>query len=179
MPNWCINQLRVTSKNNNFDRSKFWKAVAPLDAVDTDSLSDADKIIDVLTPKVETGICSFERLLPTPDGDGWYEWRINNWGTKWDIDDDEVNVVSDDDNEIILVFTTAWSPPVGWFAALGEALPDAEVSLVYAEQGMCFAGHTIFKNGAVQDEQAAHGEEKEFLEILGCGDFWWEEEEDE
>ena len=41
--------------------------------------------------------------------DRWYDWRIQNWDTKWDCYDVEV---TDDDPECTEIqFNTAWSPP--------------------------------------------------------------------
>ena len=46
----------------------------------------------------------------------WYSWHKLNWGTKWNAYD--TVPVERDENDLRLIFQTAWSPPYGWFAAL-------------------------------------------------------------
>ena len=62
----------------------------------------------------------FQSSIPCPadllDGDGWYEWRIKHWGTKWDA----VHIVPSmaGDDVLRLQFDTAWSPPLPVYDAL-------------------------------------------------------------
>ena len=51
---------------------------------------------------------SFESIAPTPD-DVDREWYDDNWGTSWDAMDVEVTF---NNNRIVIVFGTAWSPPL-------------------------------------------------------------------
>lgn len=44
-----------------------------------------------------------KELIDKYGADNWYEWCLNNWGTKWGCYDNEV-----DDG--VYTFTTAWSP---------------------------------------------------------------------
>ena len=72
--------------------------------------------------------------------DRWYNWRCQNWGTKWDcydlhIDDDEMP------NALELTFNTAWSPPEEICYALKEKFDDLSVSWFYDEPGCEVAGY--------------------------------------
>jgi hypothetical protein len=51
---------------------------------------------------------SFEKIFPRPKdiGDDWYDWSIQNWGTKWDVSE-----THEDENGYIC-FDTAWSTPI-------------------------------------------------------------------
>ena len=40
----------------------------------------------------------------------WYDWIIENWGTKWNVDD-EVSVIDTGNNEYEILFDTAWDLP--------------------------------------------------------------------
>ena len=63
----------------------------------------------------------------------WYDWRVQNWDTKWDAYD---VVVTDDDPESTEVeFNTAWSPPEAICYALSEQYPDVSISWFYDEPG--------------------------------------------
>ena len=71
--------------------------------------------------------------------DRWYDWRVYNWGTKWDCYDVEV---TDDDPECAEIqFNTAWSPPEAICNALREQYPDVSISWFYDEPGVEMAGY--------------------------------------
>ena len=73
-----------------------------------------------------------------PD-DRWYDWRLQNWDTKWDAYD--VVVTDDDPDQLEVEFNTAWSPPEAVCSALREQYPDMIISWFYDEPGMEFAGY--------------------------------------
>ena len=71
--------------------------------------------------------------------DNWYDWQVNNWGTKWDIKGDvEINDI--DDETCSLVFQTAWSPPEPIVVKLQEMFPDLTFYGGYIGEGWEFAG---------------------------------------
>ena len=72
--------------------------------------------------------------------DRWYDWRLQNWDTKWDAYDVQVEGGFDDD-EIIVEFNTAWSPPEAVCHALREQYPEATVQWFYDEPGCEIAGY--------------------------------------
>ena len=69
----------------------------------------------------------------------WYDWRVQNWDTKWDAYD--VEVVDDDPENMEITFNTAWSPPESICSALREQYPDVSVSWFYDEPGCEIAGY--------------------------------------
>ena len=77
-----------------------------------------------------------------PDGtvdDRWYNWRLQNWGTKWDcyevdIDDSELEYGFE------VTFDTAWSPPEEICSAIKEQF-DVSISWFFDEPGMEVAGY--------------------------------------
>jgi hypothetical protein len=83
-------------------------------------------------------------VKPTPldliDGSGWYDWRIKNWGTKWDA---TLLQATRKKNIATLYFETAWAPPIEIYKALEEE--GFKVEATYVEQGMQYAGH--YKKG--------------------------------
>ena len=71
--------------------------------------------------------------------DRWYDWRVENWDTKWDAYD---VAVTDDDPECLEVeFNTAWSPPEAICNQLREDYPDIAISWFYDEPGCEIAGY--------------------------------------
>ena len=50
--------------------------------------------------------------------DRWYEWRLQNWDTKWEAYDKEIAHADEDTFQV--TFNTAWSPPEGIYARIKE-----------------------------------------------------------
>ena len=72
--------------------------------------------------------------------DRWYDWRNQNWGTKWDaysmcIDD------CDMPNGFEVEFETAWAPPEEVCNAIREQFDDLSMSWFYDEPGCEIAGY--------------------------------------
>lgn len=119
MPNWCSNKLTVS----HTDKTTMDRFV---------SAYNAGKA------------CS--EFLPMPEDSDWYSWRIENWGTKWDIGADigtdreeqhglKATVVG---NEASMSFDSAWSPPIGLYEKLVEL--GFSVEATYFEPEMAFCG---------------------------------------
>jgi hypothetical protein len=68
----------------------------------------------------------------------WYDFCVNNWGTKWDVDPYDPEDVVIVDNCIEFGFDSAWAPPTGIYDALGEQ--GFTVEATYYESGMAFVG---------------------------------------
>ena len=71
----------------------------------------------------------------------WYDWSIQNWGTKWncsesslcdDLPDEKGN--PDDDVECSFEFDTAWSTPFGVIAKLSQKYPTVEITVRFADE---------------------------------------------
>ena len=72
--------------------------------------------------------------------DRWYDWRLQNWDTKWDCYD--VEVVDPDPENLEIEFNTAWSPPEAICHALREKYEDTvAISWFYDEPGCEIAGY--------------------------------------
>jgi hypothetical protein len=79
----------------------------------------------------------------------WYDYCVNEWGTKWDINSDNVEI--EDANTVTAGFDSAWSPPIAAYEKLMEL--GFEVEAFYYEPGMQFVGKWL--NGV--DECIAYG----------------------
>ncbi len=64
----------------------------------------------------------------------WYEWNINNWGTKWNACgyDDEHNYADEEE----LIFDTAWSPPHPILERLSEIYPKIHFKHEWADEDL-------------------------------------------
>jgi hypothetical protein len=81
----------------------------------------------------------------------WYDFCVDNWGTKWDVGGDDANILRSD-KMLILNFDSAWGPPLG---ALNTMLDMGfRIKAYYWEPGMTFAG--VWNNG--EDDFYDYGE---------------------
>jgi hypothetical protein len=79
--------------------------------------------------RLENG--GFGAFVPEPP-DAGVEWRLHNWGDKWDIAKDD----SDFDRDRAKArFVTAYEPPTEWFRQVAGMFPDLTFELHYAESG--------------------------------------------
>ena len=72
--------------------------------------------------------------------DRWYNWRVQNWGTKWDCYSLEIDD-TDMPHGFEVNFETAWSPPEEIHSAICEQFDDLSISWFYDEPGCEVAGY--------------------------------------
>ena len=72
--------------------------------------------------------------------DRWYNWRVHNWGTKWDCYSLEIDEC-DMPHGFEVNFETAWSPPEEICNAIREQYDDLSISWFYDEPGCEIAGY--------------------------------------
>ena len=72
--------------------------------------------------------------------DRWYNWRCQNWGTKWDAYSMEIDEC-DMPHGFEVNFETAWSPPEEICNAIREQFDDLSLSWFYDEPGCEIAGY--------------------------------------
>ena len=68
----------------------------------------------------------------------WYDWQIENWGTKWNACSNEdvvIEKLSDRLTTATYRFLTAWDAPRPVIAAIIKQNPDIEVSGGYVHEG--------------------------------------------
>ena len=90
----------------------------------------------------------------------WYEWRIKNWGTKWDCYD--IN-----GGEELIEFNTAWTTPIELIKYLSHKFPAITFTIKYASEDIgnnC--GTYIIKNGIIIEEREPIDRERFACEIL-------------
>jgi hypothetical protein len=143
MPNWCENEVWITGNADEL-QELFTEASKPNLSYDNGE-SEAKFLMDNLVPVPK-------ELL---EGDGWYNWRLGNWGTKWDLNqdyDDTRIYYTEGDSEGGLNYQTAWSPNRAFWLAVSERFPSLTIDLRYVEEGMCFMGQEIMKEGQTIEE---------------------------
>ena len=148
MPNWCYNRVSIYSENIDqvtelfdiFNNAEPFNTLIP--SPKWSETPNEDGELPVLEEhKDSDGKVLFTTHKFPKSGktdDRWYDWQINNWGTKWEPADISVEQC---DEELELTFNTAWSPPEDICRAIREKYPDISVSWFYDEPGMEVAGY--------------------------------------
>jgi len=135
MPNWCDNTVYITHDDpkkiqvlvDAWKENKFFGTIHPE--------PDYTKV------KVKPTFPSIKgNNDPVNPESAWWDWRVQNWGTKWEITTDEA-YIDIQENEIRASFATAWSPPTGIFDKLVDQ--GYGVNALYYEGGCCFCGQYV------------------------------------
>jgi hypothetical protein len=108
---------------------------------------------------------SADKPQPMVEGfDNWYDWRTENWGTKWEVN--EFYGVDRQGDTISFGFSSAWSPPINAYQSflinMSEQKQDVSIKAYYYEGGCDFMG--CWDNG--DDECLAPSDYK------STDDFW-------
>ena len=177
MPNWCNNTLTLNEDSNdsilevlkdyfNGGNQLDFELIRPIPNELHGTISPTPKDID---PKEQ------KMLVEKYGHDNWYDWCVDNWGTKWNC---EVHYA----DEKCISFSTAWSPPIGAIKTLA-ILTGRDFRLTYVEEGMDFCGEYFAYKNYLENQDCefspiedAPDELKE--EILG--ESWnWEDDEND
>lgn len=99
---------------------------------------------------------------PAPERDGFnsggYEWRIENWGTKWDATNPEV---AETEEGLVYRFLSPWSPPEPVILAMSSQHPSLLFRLEFEEETCAFAGEATLQGGKVLEFVERGCEEEE------------------
>lgn len=145
MPNWCGNTLTISHKDpamiirakDAFARGEFLNEFIP---VPEDLKIVAGRVSD---PDEQARLTAQEEYNRAKFGyANWYDWCVNEWGTKWDVGSGQgINTWSD--NDLVVYFDSAWSPPIQAYGRLVDL--GFSVYATYYEPGCAFAG--IWEDG--------------------------------
>lgn len=61
----------------------------------------------------------------------WYDWNINNWGTKWDAYN---TYIEDYGSSVSMSFQTAWAPPVEVAQELRRRFNSIDIKWMYNQE---------------------------------------------
>ena len=141
MPNWCNNYLElehedpemITRAKKAFAEGKLLAEFCPVPEslhIVAGRVGDGDE-----QKKLEEDTAENIRV----HGYGnWYDYCVNEWGTKWDVGGDGDQATVESPNAIKMNFDSAWAPPIAAMEKFQDL--DFKVKLIYWESGMCFCG---------------------------------------
>jgi len=149
MPNWCSNTLQVGGDKEQleaFKQKSIIRSARNLDIFIMDGTITMPKEIAIVEDITEE---EKARRIEQYGNFSWYDWRMDNWGTRTDAHDSNIDM---EDDSVTIYFQTAWSPPENWLKAVSIMYPLLTFDLAYMETGEWYAGRTIARNGYVQDD---------------------------
>ena len=166
MPNWCNNNISITGPNSVID--KIEEIVKADDTHKNTGLLNFFKPMPKELEGTTSPSSSAKKPQPMVEGfDNWYDWRVENWGTKWElcefygVDRQHLND-SLDESTISFAFSSAWSPPIGAYEQFLSDNDNCSLKAYYYEGGCDFMG--CWDNG--DDECLAPSDYK------STDDFW-------
>ena len=121
MPNYCYNEVTLLTEGDRLNEILIF--VKGTDAEGKQLDFDFNKIVP----------------MPASENENWYEWRWENWGTKWNASD----ICVDD---TIITFETAWNPPCPVIQKLSEIFPDVPIVHYYDEPGCNILGRDYYNS---------------------------------
>lgn len=181
MPNWCNNSIEIVGPRDKI--RTLWETAQKGEEKD-------GGFLQALHPMPS----DLKDTTSPSDGDNWYDWRVNNWSTKWEVILEGLEYEEDDDSyekpyaRITGWFDSAWAPPTGAMAHYGADNEDVKITLDYYESGMGFVGRYTVENGVDDDEyyEISGETSKTVRDVIGedMDDLWnisenmreWEEE---
>ena len=149
MPNWCSNtvifkhtdraelQRLIDAYNSGDTMNTIWPCPCELRDTVAGSLGKDTPEQAALEQKHADNLAKYGAAH-------WYDWCVNNWGTKWDFGREKgrppAEIKTDKNGEayVELGFDTAWAPPLGFYAHLTEQ--GFSVKAYYFEGGVGFCG---------------------------------------
>ena len=141
MPNWCNNNLTLQHEDpamikraaDALERGEFLQEFIPVPEqlkIVAGSVGDP-----VEQAKLEADTKRNQEELGYGN---WYDFQVNEWGTKWDVGGDSQTDIHPDGKMLHTYFDSAWSPPVAAYEKLTAM--GFTVGAMYYEGGMAYAG---------------------------------------
>ena len=145
MPNWCNNSVEIYHEDpamiervrTAFNDGRLLAEFIPIPQslrIVAGCVGDPDE-----QKKLEEDT---ERNRQVHGYGNWYDYCVNEWGTKWDVGADG-NPAQDIPGGLRLGFESAWAPPCAAYDKLTEQ--GFRIRAMYFEPGMAFAG--IWEDG--------------------------------
>jgi hypothetical protein len=184
MPNWCNNSVELYHEdpamierarkafNDGALLNEFIPVPSDLQIV-AGRVGDGDE-----QKKLEEDTA---RNIATHGYGNWYDYCVNEWGTKWDVGADG-NPAQDIPGGLMLGFDSAWAPPTAAYEKLTEQ--GFRIRAMYYEGGMAFAGiwedgnDDYYEYGGMNSDQIAEELPVELDEAFGISESVAEWEED-
>lgn len=152
MPNWCGNVIEIKGEKDHLENLKIKIA---------NGKDDSTNFMEYLIG-----------LGDIPDDyhqGGWFNYNIERFGTKWDINFSDLDLTLNEDS-IIISAESAWDPIIPFLSILCK-MYKVTASIIYEEPGNDFGGKAeIDSEGNICDHMCSY---KEAI-YLYHNEYFWE-----
>lgn len=171
MPNWCYNSMSVHGDHAELER--LTKAITrkvknwndeEVDGYDMSVLFPVPEELQIESvffrtdsddPEHQELLKKYEANEAKYGCQTWYEWSIENWGTKWSPDIQAWELSTYNGESVINAdYNTAWSPADRLIREISKQFPTLLFSVTSDEEGGSFACCEAYQNGVLV---AGHG----------------------
>ena len=187
MPNWCENLVEIRHTDpamikrahDALERGEFLNEFHP---VPPDLKIVAGRVGDDESAEQQALVLQENANRDKYGYANWYDWCVNEWGTKWDVGD-EGSATLNEDGSLSASFNSAWAPPIEAYRMLEDL--GFEIKAYYFEGGMMFAGiyedgdDDYYEIGGMNSEQINAELPKELDEMFGISEQVEEYESEE
>lgn len=151
MPNWVATILTVTGDN-------------------------IDDFISAVKGKTNL---DFNTLVPMPkeEEENWYQWSVQNWGTKWNACHTEDWEIAD--NQAVIKYDTAWSVATQFFLTASKLYPNLTFKQIFADEGGWFVGKEVIIDGKVIKNTNYHWDGEKGIAIRKLFGYYYEDSEED
>ena len=143
MPNWCNNNISITGPNSVIDKIE---KIVKEEKEDNGLLNFFHPMPKQLEGTTSPS-SSADKPQPMVEGfDNWYDWRVENWGTKWElcefygVDRQYHSEQNEGESTITFGFDSAWAPPINAYEQFLRDNEDCSLKAWYYEGGCDFMG---------------------------------------
>lgn len=185
MPNWCSNSVCLQHEdpemikrverafNNGTLLEEFFPVPADLKNTVAGTVNDPAETAKRSANMTNHGYAD------------WYDFCVNEWGTKWDVGGSSDPEIGPDGLAISMEFDSAWSPPIAAFEKFEEL--GFRVTAYYYESGMGYAGiydemgDDYYQLSDMTSDEVRNNIPQELDAIFGISDSMeeWEKENEE
>lgn len=142
MPNWCNNNISISGPTDTI--KQLWE--------DANQEGEAGGLLNAMVPQPANmfhgSIGTKERQECAEQGiPNWYDWNVENWGTKWDVSTEGLEFTDNGDGTATIEgwFESAWAPPIEAYNRFLDDMDNCSLEASYHEPGMDFGG--FYTNG--------------------------------
>jgi len=145
---------KAITKDSSFSIEPFYPTPKGLDA--PDGLHDTEIPIEKRNKLRKLWDVQKEVNIKKHGHETWYDWRIENWGTKWEVTGEEDYY--DEGDYVSYWFDSAWAPPSRAILEISKQFPLLSFGLKFEEPGCQFMGSFKCEGGKItQDECIDYG----------------------
>ena len=138
MPNWCSNS--VSFYHDDVEMIKRAQIALCGGRLFDEFVPCPEQLKEATASFSEEYAEQNERNIKETGYASWYDFAVNEWGSKWDCEPYS-NEISEDGHTLQCSFDTAWSPPVAFYEKMKDL--GFVINAEYYEPGCAFVGEWL------------------------------------